>query len=307
MRSISIYTVVFLAVYATGFGTVTDDVISKMQTRLEWKKLEVRITEEDFRAADSVKVLEFLSKYEASPKRQIRRVAYYYGYKLAEESNDLNVRQEVVRRLVREMCDPNNLVRVYNRWLKHFREKDFGAEARERIRESIQVKLPGKAVILACGVSGLDEVLPRLKELLVDEEKLGGGEYPTEWCDSRGWYARLARARMGVKEDIEKCIELVDSIGNVHFRMVTMRKDIGYIRQPEAIEYLRAYFMSDLKMRPTNPVLKAEPVAQYLMPALIDSLEGFPIKKDRASSYSEEEIEEAREWMSKQEEWKIKR
>ena len=54
--------------------------------------------------------------------------------------------------------------------------------------------------------------LPQLKEFLIDEEDYDkNSKYMKIWYYTTAWTARLARARIGVKEDIEKCISLLES------------------------------------------------------------------------------------------------
>jgi hypothetical protein len=54
-----------------------------------------------------------------------------------------------------------------------------------------------------------------------------------------------ARARMGVKEDILRCIDLVESHPDEDYRVTWLLHGLSYVRQPEVINYLQKYLNSD--------------------------------------------------------------
>ncbi len=82
-------------------------------------------------------------------------------------------------------------------------------------------------------------------------------------------------------------------------------RDIGYIRQPEAIEFLKTYVFSDETIGQVSPPVPGEPVASYVIDILADCLENFPIEKRKGRGYKPEEMDLCRKWMSEQKEWKI--
>ena len=127
-----------------------------------------------------------------------------------------------------------------------------------------------------------------------------------EWYYTTGWVARLARARMGVKKDIEICIKLLESEFKKNPNMIHfMFEHLGFIRQPESINCLKNYFGSNISLSGTIPGLEGELAASYLIDILSDSLYDFPVKKKIGRTYTPEDIELCRKWMAEQKEWKI--
>jgi hypothetical protein len=155
----------------------------------------------------------------------------------------------------------------------------------------------------------MEDQLPTLEKLLIGEmrhqARVQKGAAGFTWYYTAGWAARLARARMGVREDIERCLELVESVQDANERVLRLFHDVGYIRQPQAIEYLKTYFLSDLRLPPTNSGELGEPVANYLMPILANALRDFPVASREGRTYSEEERETCRKWMAEQKGWDI--
>jgi hypothetical protein len=88
-------------------------------------------------------------------------------------------------------------------------------------------------------------------------------------------------------------------------RVLRILPHIAYIRQPEAIEFLWEYLRSDKTLPPIDGI--RIPYAQWVLHLLIPCLEGFPIQARDARNYKTEEIELARQWMTQQKEWKIRR
>jgi len=270
------------------------------------------ISDAQLKNTDPKQVLAALAPYEKDEDRRVRRMAYFYEVRLARVHANPEIKQEVVKRLVEGLFTGSS--EQATEWLLSFTEQDFNEASKTMIREAMARAYPGRSTVLICGVANIQEELPRLKELLIDEPNYMANRSPVTspdahimWSYTVGWAARLARARMGVKEDIEKCIELVKTAEKDSFNIVVVHllKDIAYIRQPEAIDYLRQYLNSDRRLAPTNPGNIGEPVANYVMNFIAESLDNYPIERREVRNYSEQEIELCRKWMSKQTEWKI--
>jgi len=270
---------------------------------------EIEVTNEQLKTSDPCQVLSLLSKYENDPCWSVREQAYRYEVRLANLQPKPEIRQEVTARLVKACFDPN--LGMHNHalpWLLSFKKEDFSDATKAAILQ-ILTKFHGEheqyMAALICGVADVREALPHLKELLIDElEYKAKAEKPAGvmWYHLLGWQARLARARMGVQEDINKCIELAEAEEDLDARVIRLLSDIGYIHQPEAIRYLQKYLESDEKV---SPEALGEPVASYAMDILAESLSNYPIERKRGRGYSQEEIEICRKWMSEQKEWKI--
>jgi hypothetical protein len=264
--------------------------------------------------ADPNRLLRFLEVYATSTDVGVRWQAHGLEAKVAKLHAVGQIRHQVVERLVNALVSKDevdrNLHAAYSELLlDNFQGADFNGDAKGAILRALEADNPRKELIRVSGVAQLREALPRLAEVLIDE-----AEFETKWQRigrkwyyTRGWNARLARARMGVTEDIERCIKLVDDEieqggyfeGRVGTPVTHLLRDIAYIRQPPAIEYLQQQLGSSRKLWGSHGD-PSEPVASYVLDLLADCLKDFPIEKRPGRWYNSEEIEQAQNWMRQQ-------
>jgi len=259
------------------------------------------------RDANATEVLAVLSSYQNDPCWPVRHLAFRYAVWLAELQPQPATRSEVVKQLLQGFIKGAD--RQAANWLLTFKAEDFSGESKALIRQSLAKERPSRGIVLVCGVACMEDQLPILEKMLIDEmkpqakvERQHGG---ITWYYTRGWAARLARARMGVKEDINKCLELVETVEDLDRRVITLLRDVGYIRQQEAIEHLQKYLESDKRLSPVSPPVPGKPVASCVLDILIDCLKDFPVVRKPGRGYKAEQIEQARQWMKQQKQWNI--
>jgi hypothetical protein len=265
------------------------------------------VADEDLAEVDANEIISFLRPYKENNTFLIKERAFRLELRLASlHRQDITLRRKIVDDIVDAQLEPNKTLNPHPYiWLMGFTAKDFGVETKAKISDELKKK-PSKEIVKICGVADINEDMPLLKEMLIDEKAYAADpNRRTQWYFTIGWYARLARARMGIKKDIEQCIKLVDSEPYRSISALTPLNDIGYIRQPEAIDFLMTYVFSDETIGQVKPTALGEPVASYVMGILADCLENFPIQKREERGYKQEEIELCRKWMSEQKEWKI--
>jgi hypothetical protein len=259
------------------------------------------------RDANSAEVLAVLARYQNDPCWPVRHLAFRYAVWLAEVQPQAAIRSEVVNQLVKGFISGAD--RQAGRWLLSFHAEDFSDESKAVIRQRLAMDRLGRGTVLICGVARMEDQLPTLEKLLIDEMKhqarVEKGEAGFTWYYTTGWAARLARARMGIKEDIDRCLQLVEAVEDLNQRVLRLLFDVGYIRQPEAIEYLQSYLESDKRLPPVKPTVQGELYANRVMRILVESLRNFPVEKKETHGYSPGEIEAARKWMREQKRWNI--
>lgn len=267
------------------------------------------ISDEQLKAADPQAVLSLLAPYEKDPAWTVRRLAHLYGVRLADLHPIPEVRQEVTKRLVEAIVNPDlHWSPQPYKWLLTFKAGDFNSQTKTLIRQSLMKDrhIDQKSLVLIVGVANIREELPRLKKLLIDEVAYKNDPNSfTKWYYTLGWKARLARARMGVEEDINRCIELVETEKFKGLGALNLLHDLAYIRQPATIDVLKEYVFSDERLSPVKPTAPGEPVAAYVIDILADCISNLPIKKRDGRGYKQDEIELCRKWMSEQTEWEI--
>ena len=267
----------------------------------------IDINDSQLKQADPNKLLKYLKLYASNENYSIRSIAFGYMVEIAKFHKTLKIKQEVIDSLVDDLVDNSEINissrRKYVEFLSEFTHDSFSKNAVSQILQALTKENPSKELVRVCGIAQIKESLPRLEELLIDEMNYNNG--PNKWYNTLGWNARLARARIGVKVDIDKCIELVKKEKDSDLKYVTLLPHIAYIHQPEAIEYLKGYFLSDLRLDSTNKGKLGKPVRDFLMPMLVESISNFPVTNNKNGTYSKEEIDMCRKWMSEQKEWKI--
>lgn len=322
MRNKVMYTVFLLLISLTlrintGLAEEKVDVFKLLKARMEQArgparklKIDIRITDEQLKEADPHKVLALLAPYEKDSEWPVRHMTHYYIFRVANIHPTTQVRQEVAKRLVE--AEINGTDRGACRLLMDFAAKDFNEQSKALIRQALvhanKGVVGGDPSVWLCGVANMKDQLPVLKEFLIDEVAYSNDpnmKHFPKWYYTTCWSARLARARMGVKEDIQKCIELAEAEQDSTERVLRILPQIGYIRQPEAIKYLHKYLESKKRLPPINPIHPGELYASRVMHILAKSLRNYPVKRKKARNYTQEEIDLCRKWMSEQTKWVI--
>ena len=274
-----------------------DDVYTLLKAKIESGRIreyppEIKISDEQLREADPKKIMEILVTYETDPCGMVQYFTYNYEGKLADLHKEPEVRQKVALHLVKAIISSYSYTNVYEKLLT-FTKADFNDDAKGLIRTALAKDNPSRNVIRICGVADMKDEIPRLQNIIDRTSNY-----------NLFWTAHLAKARMGVKEDINEYINYVESITDQNERVKRRLPNVGYIRQPEAIEYLKKYLESDGRLPPVDN-RPGPTYASRVVHILAESLENFPIKQKDARNYTDEEIELCRKWMSEQKKWQI--
>ncbi len=232
------------------------------------------ITDEDLAQADPNEILRIIAPYKNDKDYGVKSRAFFIERRLAHlHKQDVKLRQRVVDDLIEAHLTKS--MSTYND-LMEFTQKDFSKDSKKKILNALNMKSIYKGIVEICGVANIPEALPILEKLLFDETEFQAryagktSGYIPKWYHNVGWKARLARARMGNKDDINKCISLIEHEVDTKGQYRVL-KDLGYIHQPESIESLKKYFLSDLRRRSRIPGEEGMSYSRYLMPILGDN------------------------------------
>lgn len=183
--------------------------------------------------------------------------------------------------------------------LQNSRKADFSKEAKENISRHLTQLLSGnnndyyvRQVVLLIGVADIQEEMHRLQTIIdrVDEplQPFGG---LAKRNHQMAFAALKAKARMGDQNAIQRCILLVDaepddfviSIPNrpeikatIWGHKINVLKDLAYIRQPAAVDYIIQYLYSDKKTHDGGPDVGRRTYASIAAEYLEDIIVGFP-------------------------------
>lgn len=257
---------------------------------------------EFIRSADPVVAFEVLQTFEQDASPDVRYYVFWTEENLlySSQSLSLELRRQIIERLVRAICfDPDEVVSYSLRGSYdpgYWGVDDFTEQAKAWIREQLGSPNPRNSVMLLSGLAGLQDQMPRLKELRsTDDDYLAIADDPVALTllSVRGWQARVALARLGSPEDIAHCIEKIESSPDLYTRVRRLLRRYEYIRQPDVIPILQRYLERDDIVDEGST-----PAGYYAQKILEQIVEGFPVNVDLAT---------ARVWMRAQTEFKIKR
>ncbi|MHC5056244.1 MAG: hypothetical protein ACYTKD_16210 [Planctomycetota bacterium] len=235
-------------------------------------------------------IIPYLDAYSRDGSRGVRSSAYEYLGAIGLNSDDPAVKQAVTKSLCRGMADAPIAIGVYDALVASSRS-DFSDSSRDALARILEDPPADPhsldALALVVGVADVQSQLPRLKEIVLGETAPQGSK---EWWKSPGWAAMRARARMGVDEDIERCIELVEAEPNTERRLRILFPELSYVRRRQVVEYMRRYLDSDRRFQ------RVFRYSTYAIRCLGEMLRGFPIKEHR--QYSKDDVTLCREWMA---------
>lgn len=218
-------------------------------------------------------------------------------------STDKLERQSVVEKLLDYgLKNPERKDGIFDDLLS-FRAADYSERAKKVLEGKVKAS-PDYMTVLLVGAADLNSALPVLRRI-VDEVNEPMEPFRIDnrkRSHSLAFAALMARARMGVKEDIQRCIELVESHPDEGFRVIVLLKRISYIRQPEVVQYLKKYLFMDKIELGAETQLRMT-YAQRAARALARMLRGFPDKRDGVAG--PKTMERCRKWMNEQNEWHI--
>jgi hypothetical protein len=186
-----------------------------------------------------------------------------------------------------------------------FTAADYTSKTKTIIHEALRASFnPDPKYILACGAAQMKEEIPFLKAIMRDRKDEMDVFSETKMLPI-AWQAKLACARMGEREDIRECIEIVRANKDSAQRLTVRLADVGYIRQPESVAYLQEILFSDGRYPELDSDIISAPLASYAIDVLSACLEGFPVPRSVSRYYTDEDIAKARDWMLEHKDWKI--
>lgn len=239
--------------------------------------------------------LDMLSRYTEHHNSKVREYAYTYIWQVGYNSDNRNIRNNATSLLVNAIENSDKFVRknLFNR-LVTFDVNDFTQPSINMVQSLVEKIELSPEFIRVFGILELHNEAMWLESLLIDEKNHTG-----KWYGKIAWSARLARARMGILDDIKQAINLVDEEQDHVVRVTLLLDDLIYTRQSEAILYVAGYLDSELRLPRIKENVPGTPYAQYAMDILVRHLPDCPVKRNGSYNfnYSKEEIRQISDWL----------
>ena len=248
-------------------------------------------------------LLESLKPYQKDPSGVIRRCVYHILCAVGERSSEAVVRQEVVVRLLLSFRD-TEAGGPMDWYLEPYNKVDFNDEAKTMILDFVQ---KGAALRLA-GVAEIREAEPMLRKFA--ETNWKKAELP---CQTGGFEAALALARMGDKKCIGDCIEAIEqqTKSPLFVYWTSTLEAAANMRQPEGVTFLVEWLDNDERLKGADIIHTKK--ACYALAHLCWIIADFPLKARvfpslrpyGYPSYTDADVETARKWMKEHKDYKI--
>jgi len=249
-------------------------------------------------AAQPEVALRELRLYEQDPSPRVRWQVYAHYWSLGVSTDRRDIRRAVTEKLLLATDD------FAAERLLSFEEEDFGPRARILLRQMLapDPKETTKDattywhLVLVAGIAQMREEIPHLGTFLFDELAPRANAGARMSYGRVGWAARLARARMGVEEDVARAIEVVEAESDPGYRVTSLLRRLGYIRHPAAFAAIAKYLESEERLPRVKDNVPGAEFAQYAMEVLAESVPDFPVPR-KYLAYTQEDIQQARVWM----------
>lgn len=221
-------------------------------------------------------VVAAVEEYTKDEDERVRSYAYFYMDVATSQSTNVVERLDGVGKLLKGVfASPEADRAIMDRLIKKYRSKDFSASSLELLSEKL-AECPTYELILLVGVADDTSQSEKLKEIRDSvKEPLKPWGIGAKKEHSWAFAAMMARARMGEKDDVRRCIELVQSYPDEDVRLGILHHRLSYVRQPEVVEYLKGYLLDNRDESGSPKQLKMT-YGQRAMVALSEMIEGFP-------------------------------
>ena len=232
----------------------------------------------------------------------VRQQAYYLTYKIGINSND-EVKHLSIHRLIDGVSE-SNLAISGNclHYLQDFPNSSFPIKSLHRIDSLLKSPKHShyREIYLLAGYVGVGIETIQQQLLL-----------PDNYNKNQQWVMRLALARLGHKESMDKCMEWAKQIEDGNDKVAYLVPDLIYTRQPDAIKYCISILMSDEKncLSP-NPDVDAKILCGYrVLELLAPVIKDFPYTVGSAGYLQVNDYQEAlfgaREWFKSHPDFEI--
>lgn len=175
--------------------------------------------------------------------------------------------------------------------------KALDSSTKEMIEEQFNQNLEAETIILA-SLAGVESAQEKIK-------LLAARPIPKEYWFGTDWAARLMMARLGDQVSLNNILTIANK-QNLHAKSTTVTIDLKYVPQLTSLDFLKNQLFSDERLEPIKDTVPGSLVATYAASSLAIILQNFPLDYREDFSYSDDEVIQAREWMSQQTEWKFR-
>lgn len=175
------------------------------------------------------------------------------------------------------------------------------AEAKSRLEALFRAGASRETILLA-GLAGVDVVAEEIRAMAarpIAEPAVG------KFYGTNEWAANLVQARGGDSQSTAKLLAFART-QDLHTQVVYVLPDLGYVPQPEVVEYLKRFVDGEERLEPVKETVKGALAGTYAAASLARILDGFPLPYREDFSYSDEDLQICRDWLARQPAWRFR-
>lgn len=175
--------------------------------------------------------------------------------------------------------------------------KALDSSTKQIIKEQFNTNLGSETIILA-SLAGIESAQEKIKALAAKP-------IPKEDWFGTDWAARLMMARLGDQTSLNDIMTIANR-QDLHKKSIIVAIDFKYVPQLTALDFLIKQLFSNERLESEIENGRGSIVAKYAISSLAVLLKNFPLEYRDHFGYTDDEVILAREWISKQTEWKFR-
>ena len=272
-----------------GKDTIAESLISKLQ-----HELPKGIFDNEKDALASISILE---KYVSHESPHVRSYAQFKIYEIGLHGKTSAVKEKSVNAILKFSFDPDLAIRGNNaNFYESFPKEAFTPAFITELKPILHNdSFVNKGHVLLVGFLELEEEKDWLENHILSGRAKLLYEDPRFELGTVRFAAHMALARLGEKDNIDYVIRTIMD-APVEDILRKRLKYLSYIKQPEVIEILFDFLFTD-KILPDVSGWKRT-YANYVIPYIYDSVKDFPVDDPGLFGHSEEQIKQARDWVT---------
>lgn len=177
-------------------------------------------------------------------------------------------------------------------------QRSLDASTKKMIEEQFDKNLDQQIIILA-SLAGIESTQEKIRLLAATKPLSADRRFGNDWA------AKLMMARLGDQVSLSEILAIANS-QNLHMRSTRVTIDFKYVPQLATLDFLKNQLFSDERLERIIETVPGSLVAKYAMASLAVLLKNFPLEYRDHFGYTDDEVILAREWISKQTEWKFR-
>jgi hypothetical protein len=280
--------------WGSAFSQIHKDSIAKAYVEAFYEKFTKDRWQDEQLGIAAINELEMLAQHE---NVNLRTWAQFEIRGIGRRNESIKVKAKALEAILKFSFDPDLAIRGNNaNFYKSFPKEAFTPAFISELKPILHNdSFVNKGHVLLVGFLELEEEKDWLENHILSGRAKLLYEDPRFELGTVRFAAHMALARLGEKDNIDYVIRTIMD-APVEDILRKRLKYLSYIKQPETIEIFFNFLFTD-KILPDVSGWKRT-YANYVIPYIYDSVQDFPVDDPGLFGHSEEQIKQARDWVT---------